>query len=145
MILHGMNHQAKSLFYLALLLSVVQWGSAQSQLVSGTVKDERGYPIPFATIMIKKSHSGVSADTAGFFRIHVKPNAQLLIRAIGFEEIVVNVQSRSTLSIVLKMSSKNILEHDRGGPISRYAEPLAWIEFPRFRINLKPWHLNVQI
>jgi TonB-linked SusC/RagA family outer membrane protein len=68
---------------IAALLSVV--AIAQNRQISGRITDEKGDPIPFATIKIKKSSTGTAADEAGNFRLSVPPNAILVISASGVE------------------------------------------------------------
>lgn len=68
---------------IAALLSVV--AIAQNRQISGRITDEKGDPVPFATIKIKKSSSGTAADEAGNFRLSVPPNAILVISASGVE------------------------------------------------------------
>jgi|GEM_PF-6557439 hypothetical protein len=76
--------------------------SAQANWVTGKVMDEQGNPIPFVSVLIKKNQKGVSTDTAGLFKIRIKPNTVLIIRAVGFEEAIVDPGNQRSLSIVLK-------------------------------------------
>ncbi|WP_205512304.1 SusC/RagA family TonB-linked outer membrane protein [Longitalea arenae] len=68
---------------IAALLSVTAF--AQNRQISGRITDEKGDPIPFATIKIKKSSVGTAADQAGNFTLSVPPNAILVISASGAE------------------------------------------------------------
>ncbi|WP_207514891.1 SusC/RagA family TonB-linked outer membrane protein [Longitalea luteola] len=68
---------------IAALLSVMAF--AQNRQISGRITDEKGDPIPFATIKIKKTSTGTAADEAGNFRLSVPPNATLVISASGAE------------------------------------------------------------
>lgn len=56
---------------------------AQTRTVSGTVKDETGTAVPFATISENGSRNTTIADAAGNFSIKVKEGAQLTISATG--------------------------------------------------------------
>ena len=60
--------------------------SDTSSVVSGTVKDKEGYPIPHATIMIKGTRIGAAADEKGHYtiKVHTLP-ATLVFSAVGFE------------------------------------------------------------
>jgi len=60
---------------------------AQTQKVSGTVKDAQGDPIAFASVVIKGTNKGVSADGAGNFTIEVPSGKKTVLRisATGFE------------------------------------------------------------
>ena len=80
--------------------------------VSGKITDPTGGPIPNATIRIKsaKSTSGTSADANGAFTLKVKPGAELIISAIGYESREVKVGSSPTLMIALNTDSKSLSE-----------------------------------
>src|SRR4051812_21353165 len=66
---------------------------AQTRTVTGTVKDNSGDPIPFASIKVKGSKAGISADENGFYRISVEPNSVLEISAVGSETKSVDITS----------------------------------------------------
>src|SRR4051812_43857602 len=68
---------------IAAMLSVVAFG--QNRQISGRITDEKGDPVPFATIKIKKTKIGTSADETGNFKLSVPPNAVLEISAAGLE------------------------------------------------------------
>ena len=68
---------------IAALLSVVAY--AQNRQISGRILDDKGDPIPFASVKIKKSSIGTSADEAGNFKLSVPPNAILVVSAAGVE------------------------------------------------------------
>jgi hypothetical protein len=57
----------------------------KSKSVQGVVKDEKGQPIPGASVMIKGTKKGVAADTLGRFAIKDLPMpAVLTISAVGY-------------------------------------------------------------
>jgi len=58
---------------------------AQSKTITGTVKDNTGVPVPFATVKIKGSRVAISADENGLFRINAPVNSVLEISAVGSE------------------------------------------------------------
>ncbi len=58
--------------------------TAQKNTISGKVTDDKGEPVPFATITIKGSHHSVAADLNGNFTLQADRNAILVISAIGF-------------------------------------------------------------
>src|SRR5687767_5206886 len=67
----------------ALTLSVMAF--AQNRQISGRIIDDKGDPIPFASIKIKKTKIGTTADEAGNFKLEVPQNAILEISAAGAE------------------------------------------------------------
>ncbi len=85
---------------------------AQTTEVIGKVTDPTGAPIPNATIRIKssKGQGGTSADAQGAFMVKVKPGAELIISAIGFETKEVKVGATSTIMIQMNNDSKSLSE-----------------------------------
>lgn len=80
----------RSIFYLFLLLSpmlLYNHVAAQNMVVSGTIKDAQGEPVSFASVVLKGSKKGVSADAAGTFSIEVPTGKRniLIISATGYE------------------------------------------------------------
>ena len=57
----------KFVLLLAVFLSITSLALAQTT-VTGTVKDESGNPVPFATVTEKGTSNAASADAAGAFR-----------------------------------------------------------------------------
>jgi TonB-linked SusC/RagA family outer membrane protein len=84
---------------------------AQTTEISGKITDPTGTAIPNATIRIKsaKGAGGTSADGMGAFAIKVKPGAELIISAIGYETREVKVTG-SALAIILNTDSKSLSE-----------------------------------
>jgi len=90
-----------SLFTMLMLCGVLAF--AQNRVVSGKVTDVSGNPVPFASIKIKGTPSGVAADANGVYSIQAKEGDQLEISSQGNEaqtlrvrgnENVINVQLR---------------------------------------------------
>ncbi|MEO6819011.1 MAG: SusC/RagA family TonB-linked outer membrane protein [Ginsengibacter sp.] len=68
-----------------LMLSGV-FAFAQNRTVSGTVKDETGAPVPFATVTETGTRNATTADANGAFSINRKGNGTLTFTAAGFSE-----------------------------------------------------------
>lgn len=88
-----------SLLTMLLLCSVIAW--SQTKTITGQVTNLNGDPVPFATITVKGTTTGVAADQNGNFNITVNPNAVLLISSAGFEQQEVPVGDQSVLSVLL--------------------------------------------
>lgn len=89
----------KKLLHQLLLVCLVtlyyQDVSAQEKkVVSGIVKDSEGVPVMAATIKEKGTSNGVVSDEKGAFKISVKPNAVLVISAIGLDKIEAKTDNR---------------------------------------------------
>lgn len=61
---------------------------AQNRTVSGKITDEKGDPVPFATVKVKGTKKGTSADAGGLFTIEVSKTGEvtLLVSSQGFQE-----------------------------------------------------------
>ena len=79
----------------------------ESITVEGTLQDEQGNSIPYATIMLKGTNHGVQADSAGKFTFKdIKAPATLVISSVGFMSQEVQVHpGLNKLQLKLQMSS----------------------------------------
>jgi len=80
--------------------------------VQGVVTDERGTPLPGATIVLKGNTSvGVSSDADGKFSLSVPTgNETLVISSIGYVSQELNLAGRTTLNIRLVADNKALDE-----------------------------------
>ncbi|MCR6721303.1 MAG: SusC/RagA family TonB-linked outer membrane protein [Chitinophagaceae bacterium] len=72
---------------LAVLMLFNALAFAQQRTVTGTVRDAKGEPIPFATVLETGTTNAATADANGSFSIRIKEGASLTITAVGFEDI----------------------------------------------------------
>jgi TonB-linked SusC/RagA family outer membrane protein len=99
--------------FLTLLAVLVLLGSlafSQSRVVTGKVTDQAGQPVPFATITIKGTKIGTSADGDGKFSIKADPSQTLIISGAGVTTKEVAVGSSSELAIEVIHSTTNLSE-----------------------------------
>ena len=87
-----------STLFLAVL--VFATASAQVRSVTGSVKDDKGVGVAYATVKVKGQSSAVVADANGNFKINAAATASLQVSATGFASTEVKAAS-ATLSIVL--------------------------------------------
>lgn len=86
----------KILSLLAVLLLFNAMAFAQTKTVTGTVRDDKGEPIPFATVAIKGTKTAVAADASGNFTINnFKEGSTLVVTSTGFQSQEVTVQGNS--------------------------------------------------
>src|SRR6185295_5849193 len=83
---------------------------AQQRTVTGRVTDEKGDPVPFATITIKGTKSASVADATGAFNVNVKSGSAIIISATGFQSKEISVEGLSKVSIQLSGFSRTIDE-----------------------------------
>jgi TonB-linked SusC/RagA family outer membrane protein len=96
----------KMLSLLAVLVLCTAMALGQSKTMTGTVKDTKGDPIPFATIKIKGTTNAVAADANGNFTISAPQNATFIISAVGFEQTELRAGSSGTLIISLNTAEQ---------------------------------------
>ena len=82
------------LFHLAAVTQIRQ--------ITGAVKDNKGDPVPFASIKLKNSNVGTAADAAGKFTISASEGDTLEISAASFGTTQVPVGPTNTLDIILE-------------------------------------------
>ena len=97
----------KILFSLFLAVFVLAVANAQVRPVTGTVKDDKGAAVAYASVKVKGQASAVVADEKGNFKISAAPNASLVVSATGFASSEVTA-SATTMDIVLKRQVEDL-------------------------------------
>lgn len=89
-------------FLTFLLAGISFYAQAQTQLVSGTIKDAEGNLMPGVSVLEKGTTNGTSTDASGQFSITVNPGTTLVFSFIGMkpQEIIVNTQT--SINVVLQ-------------------------------------------
>jgi len=90
--------------FLTLLAVLVLSGSlafSQSEVVTGKVTDQAGQPVPFATVRVKGTKIGTSADADGNFTIKANSNEILVISGTGITGKEFPVGDGKNLNIVV--------------------------------------------
>jgi TonB-linked SusC/RagA family outer membrane protein len=100
----------KLLSLLAVLMLFAALASAQTRTISGRVLDESGRPAPFATVTLKGTNNGTSADAQGNFKISANTGDVLVISAVNFNAQEVTVGSSDNVSVSLTSTGKTIDE-----------------------------------
>lgn len=84
---------------------------AQTRVVTGKVTDESGNPYPYASVKIKDTKVGTSADQSGVFKIQVKDGTVLIVSAVGATDKEVTITAGlNTITVVLKKTSNELAE-----------------------------------
>ena len=81
------------LFPMSVLYCALAFG--QTQTVTGRVTDEKGEPIPFATVTELNTKNAITADANGNFSINVHANARLIVSSSGFQSSTQTVSGNS--------------------------------------------------
>lgn len=84
---------------------------AQNRVITGKVTDEKGDPIPNASIMIKGSNTGTTTNMEGVYSITVPAAAKVLVvSAIGVGSSEVAIGTRAAIDVALKPVDKELQE-----------------------------------
>lgn len=81
---------------------------SQSRVITGTVRDEKGEPIPFASVTEKGTRNGVSADANGNYRITAADNAVLVFSGTGLSAREVSVSGKTIVDAQLQRGGNEL-------------------------------------
>ena len=94
---------------LSVLMLVCALAFGQTRTVSGTVRDDKGDPIPFATVTVVGTNTATQADASGNFSINVAEGARLSISSTGFAPQTIDA-SGNLSSIALVRGNEQLAE-----------------------------------
>ncbi|ASZ14605.1 TonB-dependent receptor [Chitinophaga pendula] len=100
----------KALLFFTIFLVSVSLAYGQQRQVSGKVTGSDGAPIPFATVQIKGTNSGTTADADGRFVLKVSTGTVLKVSALGMEDKEITVGSGNIVAVALNVSDVNLKE-----------------------------------
>jgi TonB-linked SusC/RagA family outer membrane protein len=78
--------------------------------IRGRVTDERGEPIPGATVVVEGTTTGTVTDIDGEFALNVGEGAVIKISFIGYATQTVTIVNQSSVTIVLKEDQSSLQE-----------------------------------
>ncbi len=86
-----------------LFLSAFSMTPDQSRLISGTVSDEAGIPMPGVTVVVKGTSNGTLTDLNGTYKLQVNPEAKYLVFSyIGYETEEVKIPRSNQINVTLQ-------------------------------------------
>ncbi|QQL48672.1 DUF5686 and carboxypeptidase regulatory-like domain-containing protein [Mucilaginibacter ginkgonis] len=98
----------KRIIFSAALLLWVFTASAQQFTLSGNIVDDTGAPVPFASILVKGTTRGTSANNDGNYSLNLaKGQYEILFKAIGYKEELkrVNISGNTKLDVRLAVAA----------------------------------------
>ncbi len=112
------------LFILSLLFSVSAF--SQEVSISGKITDEQNKPVPFASVYIKNTTRGTSANSEGEYILQLKPGVyEVQYKAVGYkqESRKLNISASQVLNITLKTETYQLKDVivNAGGEDPAYA------------------------
>ncbi len=102
----------KTRFIVSALLALFTLSlSAQNLTVTGTVVDETtGEGIPFASVMVKGTMTGVSSNADGVYSISAPSSGTLVFSAVGYATNETAINGKTTLNVALKTDTEFLEE-----------------------------------
>jgi TonB-linked SusC/RagA family outer membrane protein len=91
----------KKIFTLLIIMSIHFSLIAQSGSIRGQVLDDRGDPIPGASILKVGTTSGTITDLDGYFTLTVSPGDQLRVSFVGYQTSIITVGTESSIVVNL--------------------------------------------
>ena len=88
-------------FCTLLLVLLVQFSFAQEKVVSGTISDDSGMPLPGVNIIIKGTTTGSQSDFDGNYSIRASVGDVLTFSFLGLTTVEQTVGSSSTINVTL--------------------------------------------
>jgi TonB-dependent starch-binding outer membrane protein SusC len=105
---------APRLFRCAVWMLVLVLGSltamAQDKKIKGRITNESGVPVADASVVVKGSTAGTTANNNGEFEINAPSNGTLVISAINFTTQEVKIGNRQSLTVTLVTLEKTEAE-----------------------------------
>jgi TonB-linked SusC/RagA family outer membrane protein len=92
-----------TLLTVLMLFSALAFG--QTRPVTGKVTDAQGKAVPFASVTVKGTKTGVAADENGNFTIEAAPNSTLVFSAAGFETSEVKIGNETSVTATVTSQS----------------------------------------
>jgi len=93
---------------LIVIIAVIQTAAAQQYQVSGKITDSNGELIPFASIYVKNTTKGASANVDGSYKLTLdKGTVTLIYKAIGFKVVERTIEVNNNLTINQALSAES--------------------------------------
>ncbi|RXG11985.1 iron complex outermembrane receptor protein [Leeuwenhoekiella aestuarii] len=102
---------------------------SMQSVVNGVVKDDGGYPLPGANILVKGTTIGATTDFDGNFTIEVPADKNILVISyVGFKTTEVDITGKNTIDIQLEAAAAQlddvVLVGSRGKPRTDVNRPV---------------------
>lgn len=102
----------KKIFFAGILLALLSFAfTSTNRIITGTIHDQNGDIVPFATITAKGIKTSVASDENGKFSITIDDKVKTLeITAVGYATTSVNLTEASNYTIVLNRTTASLSE-----------------------------------
>ncbi len=100
-----MKQNLKLLYVGVFLMMFTNFAYSQERVISGTVSDESGEPLPGANVVVKGTTNGTQTDFDGNYTINADTGDILVFSYIGFTEQEISVGSSNTINASLNFGN----------------------------------------
>jgi TonB-linked SusC/RagA family outer membrane protein len=101
----------KFLLTLSAIFLLLVSGLAQKRTITGTVTDEKGSPIPNATVQVKGTSIGTTTNSNGDYTLSVSQNSKILVfSSVNAETQEISINGQSLINVNLKTTSGVLTE-----------------------------------
>src|SRR2546421_4028784 len=84
---------------------------SQNRVISGTVTDEKGIPLPNVSVVVKNTSIGTTTDINGNYKITVPPSARSLVfSSVGQDQQEISIGNKSDISVALSQKGSILTE-----------------------------------
>ena len=81
------------------------------RVISGTIKDDQGNPLPGATIIIVGTQNGAVTDFDGNFSLDIEnDSANLEVSYVGYQKQIISIGNQNNIEIILMPGASNLDE-----------------------------------
>lgn len=93
-----------------LLLLALVFAFALNAQITGTITDNKGEPLPFASVYVQGSSQGTTSNVNGDYRLELKPgNYQLVFQYVGYKQKILPVNlSAQSLKLDVQLQEEAI-------------------------------------
>jgi TonB-dependent SusC/RagA subfamily outer membrane receptor len=95
---------------LATVLALYSMLALAQDAITGKVSDQAGQPVPFVSIRIKGSKTGVSADANGAFSIHARKGDVLILSGAGMQTTEFRIENAASVNIQMNRNNASMTE-----------------------------------
>lgn len=100
----------KKLCFSILMLMLCSAFLSAQQIISGTVNDSSGIPLPGVNVIVKGTSTGTATDFDGNFSLEVEAGAILEISYVGYKTEEINVEGQTTITVTLQEDAESLDE-----------------------------------
>ncbi len=94
-----------------IILILLAFHPINSITITGTITDDKGSPIPSASVMVKGTTQGTVSNANGVYTLVVtKSTGTLIFSVVGYETKEVKIKGQTTINVTLKTAGSNLQE-----------------------------------